>query len=187
MFFFLDLCPILELFLRMETGNKKIQTFEEILFHLNEWYKEENPNKENDLSILKTMKLLFFVSGADAESHLFDVFDKFQAWQYGHVEADIYNAYSERSGNFDNFTLDRNSLIFKKGEYQPANSSFSEKIKGNIQKLRDENPDLISYDAFRLVEISHSYISWDIYYNKLNKRYEDMEIEMLRYEPKYYR
>lgn len=164
----------------------KIEVFEEILFHLNEWYKEQNPNKENDLSILKTMKLLFFVSGADAKSHLFDVFDKFQAWQYGHVEADIYNAYSERSGNFDNFTLDRNSLIFEEG-YKPEGSSLSEKIKENIQILKDKNPDLISYEAFRLVDISHSYLSWDIYYNKLNKRYEDMETEMLRYEPKYYR
>lgn len=169
------------------SGIDKIKVFEEILFHLNEWYKEQNPNKdkENDLSVLKTMKLLFFVSGADSENHLFDIFNKFQAWQYGHVEADIYSAYSEKGGNFDNFTLDRNRLIFR-DEYQFEGGSFSEKIKGNIQILKDENPDLISYEAFRLVDISHSYLSWDIYYNKLDKRYEDMEIEMLRYEPKYY-
>lgn len=164
----------------------KISIFEEILYHLNQWYEEVNPEKENDLSILKVMKLLFFVSGVDSENHLFDVFDKFQAWQYGHVEAGIYNAYSEKSGNFGNFTLDRNRLEFKEG-YQPGSNSFSEKIRTNIERIKKINSDLISYDAFRLVDISHSYLSWDIYYNKLNKRYEDMEKEMLKYEPKYYR
>lgn len=167
------------------TENNKIQVFEEVLYHLHSWYKEKHPDKENDISILKAMKLLFFVSGADTENNLFNVFD-FQAWQYGHVEADIYNAYSEKKGDFDNFKLDRNKLIFKDG-YEPKDNPFSEKIKGNIQKLKNENPDLIYYEAFRLVDISHSYLSWDIYYNKLNRRYEDMEKEMLTYEPKYYR
>lgn len=167
------------------TENIKIQVFEEVLYHLHSWYKEENPDKENDISILKAMKLLFFVSGADTENNLFDVFD-FQAWQYGHVEADVYNFYSERKGVFENFTLDRNKLTFKDG-YEPKDNPFSEKIKGNIQKLKNENPDLIYYEAFRLVDISHSYLSWDIYYNKLNRRYEDIEKEMLTYEPKYYR
>lgn len=166
--------------------NEKISVFEEILFHLNEWYQEKNPGKENDISILKAMKLLFFVSGADTENNLFDVFNRFQAWQYGHVEADIYNFYSERKGVFENFTLDRNKLTFKEG-YEPKDNPFSEKIKGNIQKLKNENPDFIYYEAFRLVDISHSYHSWDIYYNKLNKPYENMERKMLIYEPKYYR
>lgn len=165
--------------------NNKIQVFEEVLYHLHSWYNEKYPDKENDISILKAMKLLFFVSGADTENNLFNVFD-FQAWQYGHVEADIYNAYSEKKGDFDNFKLNRNKLIFKDG-YEPKDNPFSEKIKGNIQKLKNENPDFIYYEAFRLVDISHSYLSWDIYYNKLNKRYEDMEKEMLKYEPKYYR
>ncbi|ATA90596.1 hypothetical protein CGC58_05890 [Capnocytophaga stomatis] len=164
----------------------KIQVFEEILCHLDEWYKEQNPGKENDLSILKVMKLLFFVSGADSENHLFDVFDKFQAWQYGHVEADIYNMYSEKKGDFSDFSIDRNKLIFKEN-YKPKANSHSEKIKINLEKIKVINSDLISYDAFRLVDISHSYLSWDIYYNKLNKRYEDMDKKMLTYEPKYYR
>lgn len=165
--------------------NNKIQVFEEVLYHLHSWYNEKYPDKKNDISILKAMKLLFFVSGADTENNLFDIFD-FQAWQYGHVEADIYNFYSERKGVFENFTLDRNKLTFEEG-YEPKDNPFSEKIKGNIQKLKNENPDFIYYEAFRLVDISHSYLSWDIYYNKLNKRYEDMEKEMLKYEPKYYR
>lgn len=168
-----------------ESQNVKIQCFKQIVYELHRWWIEENSDKENDLNITKVMKLLFFVSGADSKNHLFDVFDKFQAWQYGHVEADVYSFYSEKDGAFGNFTIDRNRLVFK-DEYPLESDSFSEKIKNNIQILKDKNPDLISYDTFRLVDINHTYYSWDIYYNRLNKRYEDMEIEMLRYEPKYY-
>ncbi|EKB59439.1 type II toxin-antitoxin system antitoxin SocA domain-containing protein [Bergeyella zoohelcum] len=166
--------------------NTKIQVFEEVLYHLNSWYKEKNPEKENDISILKAMKLLFFVSGADVENNLFDVFNKFQAWQYGHVESDIYNFYSRNNGKFFSIELDRNTLRIKEN-YTPKNGEYSEKIRTNIERIKEINSDLISYDAFHLVDISHSHLSWDIYYNKLNRRYEDMEKEMLKYEPKYYR
>jgi len=78
----------------------KIAAFEYVLYKLNEWYKDNNGEKENDLSILKAMKLLFFVSGVDMANNLFDTFDRFQAWQYGHVEADLYNQYSQKKGDF---------------------------------------------------------------------------------------
>ncbi|MFJ1438149.1 hypothetical protein ACILPE_00235 [Capnocytophaga canimorsus] len=170
----------------MSDPNKiKIQVFEEILYHLNEWHKEQNPGKENDLSILKVMKLLFFVSGADSENHLFDVFDKFQAWQYGHVEAEIYDYYYKNEGRFENLTLNRKTTDFSNTAI--INSNFSQKISKNVNKLKEENIDLISYEAFRLVDISHSYISWDFYYNKLNKPYQDISEDMLKYEPRYYR
>lgn len=171
----------------MEVKNKIIY-FEEVLYHLYEWYKEKNPEGEdNDLSILKVMKLLFFVSGVVKSDNLFEIFDKFQAWQYGHVEADIYNDYFRREGVFENFRIDRNKLEKTNYHYSPNNNDDSKKIKKSIDELKKENPDIISYDAFRLVDISHSYHSWNIYYNKLKKRYKDMEKEMLIYEPKYYK
>ena len=37
----------------------KIAAFEYILYKLNEWYKDNNGEKENDLSILKVMKQNF--------------------------------------------------------------------------------------------------------------------------------
>ena len=64
----------------MDTTSK-IAAFQYILYKLNEWYKDNNGEKENDLSILKAMKLLFFVSGVDTEKHLLSTFDNFQAWQ----------------------------------------------------------------------------------------------------------
>ena len=59
----------------MDKNLTKIAAFEYILYKLNEWYKENNPTQENDLSILKAMKLLFFVSGVDTEKHLLSTFD----------------------------------------------------------------------------------------------------------------
>lgn len=91
----------------------KINAFEQVVYYLSQWWKERNPEKENDLGILKVMKLLFFVSGADKENNLFDVFDNFQAWQYGHVEADIYNYYSDNKGEFSFFTINRFKLELK--------------------------------------------------------------------------
>ena len=173
----------------MNEMSLKIDYFEEVLYHLNEWYKEKNPDKQgNDLSILKVMKLLFFMSGAVEKNDLFDTFNKFQAWQYGHVEADIYNYYFQQDGVFVNFKIDRNKLQNIIPDYLPnINDDISEKIEKNINKLKEENPDLISYNAFRLVEISHSYHSWDMYYNRLQKRYEDIDKKILIHEPRYYK
>ena len=91
----------------------KIVAFEYILYKLNEWYKDNNGEKENDLSILKAMKLLFFVSGVDVEKNLLSTFDNFQAWQYGHVEADVYKEYSKVDGNLSCLKIDRNKTIFE--------------------------------------------------------------------------
>lgn len=106
----------------VEKRNKlieKLYAFECIVWKLLEWYKEANPDKEdNDLSILKVMKLLFFVSGVDKENHLFDVFDRFQAWQYGHVEADIYDYYSTMNGKFRYCTIDRNHTVFHANPFE---------------------------------------------------------------------
>lgn len=98
-----------------EKMNIKIEAFKEVVMELLKWWLEGNPEKkidDNDFSILKVMKLLFFVSGADIENHLFDVFD-FQAWAYGHVEADIYDYYFAMRGDFGEFVIDRNKVTFK--------------------------------------------------------------------------
>ena len=60
----------------MNENLTKIAAFEYVVYKLNEWYKENNPTQENDLSILKAMKLLFFVSGVDIANNLFDTFNR---------------------------------------------------------------------------------------------------------------
>ena len=158
----------------MNTSNNKLVTFEYVLYKLNEWYEEMNPDKkgtgENDLSILKAMKLLFFVSGVDMANNLFDTFDRFQSWQYGHVEADLYNQYSQKKGDFNYLEISRERTILKEKAFTMLNESnylpkeLKSKIDDNIEKLKEKNKELINYPAFELVNLSHAYHSWDIYY-----------------------
>ena len=180
----------------MDKNLTKIASFEYVVYKLKEWYEEMNPNKkkteENDLSILKVMKLLFFVSGVDIANNLFDTFNRFQAWQYGHVEADLYNQYSQKKGNFSNLEISRERTILKGktltelDESNPLPKELKSKIDDDIEKLKEKNKELINYPAFELVNLSHAYHSWDIYYNKLKKPYTDMDKSIIINEPKYY-
>lgn len=175
----------------MNENLTKITAFEYVLYKLNEWYKENNPTQENDLSILKAMKLLFFVSGVDIANNLFGTFNRFQAWQYGHVEADLYNQYSQKKGNFNYLEISREKTILKLSLTEFIESiSLPDKLKSKIDKdieeLKKKNNELINYPAFELVNLSHAYHSWDIYYNKLKKPYTDMDKSIIINEPKYY-
>ena len=175
----------------MNENLTKITAFEYVLYKLNEWYKGNNPTQENDLSILKAMKLLFFVSGVDIANNLFGTFNRFQAWQYGHVEADLYNQYSQKKGNFNYLEISREKTILKLSLTEFIESiSLPDKLKSKIDKdieeLKKKNNELINYPAFELVNLSHAYHSWDIYYNKLKKPYTDMDKSIIVNEPKYY-
>ena len=175
----------------MNENLTKITAFEYVLYKLNEWYKENNPTQENDLSILKAMKLLFFVSGVDIANNLFGTFNRFQAWQYGHVEADLYNQYSQKKGNFNYLEISREKTILKLSLTEFIESiSLPDKLKSKIDKdieeLKKKNNELINYPAFELVNLSHAYHSWDIYYNKLKKPYTDMDKSIIINKPKYY-
>ena len=175
----------------MNENLTKIAAFEYVLYKLNEWYKENNPTQENDLSILKAMKLLFFVSGVDIASNLFEIFNRFQAWQYGHVEADLYSKYSQLNGKFNYLEISREKTILKLSLTEFIESiSLPDKLKSKIDKdieeLKKKNNELINYPAFELVNLSHAYHSWDIYYNKLKKPYTDMDKSIIVNEPKYY-
>jgi hypothetical protein len=166
----------------------KIAAFEYVLYKLDEWYKVNNSEKENDLSILKAMKLLFFVSGVDIANNLFDTFNRFQAWQYGHVEASLYSRYSQLNGKFEHLEISREKTTFTElidGNSLPEKLKL--KIDNDIKVLKEKNNELINYKASRLVNLSHAHYSWDIYHNKLNQPYTDMDIRIITNEPKYYK
>ncbi|MRJ07391.1 DUF4065 domain-containing protein [Ornithobacterium rhinotracheale] len=168
---------------------EKISAFEYVLYQLNEWYKESFPGKENDISILKAMKLLFFVSiikNRDKED-LLDLFDNFQAWTYGPVEADIYSSYRDLNNiKINRFCL---NITNKKSieDWSKTNPIWTNKIDESIDSLKIENKEILGYDAFTLVEISHYYSSWDFYYNVLEDSHSSMNTEIIRNERKYFR
>ena len=177
----------------MDKNLTKIAAFEYVVYKLKEWYEDMNPKKketgENDLSVLKVMKLLFFVSGVDTKKHLLDTFDNFQAWQFGHVEADVYKEYSKEDGTLPYLKIDRNKTFFKEKIDKDSileDNDIKEYIDFCIDKLKSINKNFINYDAFRLVELSHSYLSWDTYYNKWKKPYTKIDKNIIVYEPKHY-
>lgn len=167
------------------TGKKKI-LIEYIIYKLIEWYRENYTRKngvdltveefniqENDFSKLKIIKLHFFVVAVQADSNsLLDVFNRFYALPYGHVELDVYDAIQD---GLDYFEID-NATICIKGvqSWDEASSMFSSLLVGQeehqsevdraIEKLKGINPDFINYTAFDLVELSHLWLSWRVAY-----------------------
>ena len=153
--------------------NLKIRAFEYVLFKLKEWYKEVNNisndalfNRNNDLSILKVVKLNFFVAANEKE--LLDTFDKFYAMPLGHVESDVYDHIKCNSGELTEFVISPSKTIVKENfvdqlseaSYADLNAPVKALIDNSVSLLQEQNGDLINYPGFQLVELSHLWFSW---------------------------
>lgn len=164
----------------------KIKAFEYVVLKLRDWNEECSCKEE--LTQLKVMRMLFFVSGVNTKDHLFDIFDNFQAWQYGHNEGDIYKALRENKGEFSCFRLHISGITF----YRECEDAFLQtvpawvktKIDTAVDALKSGNKGLICCDAFVLLDIDRSYVSYDAYYNKWKESYTKMDKNLLIYEDK---
>lgn len=158
------------------TSTKKILCFEYLIYSLNKWYKELNPNDENSLeqfSRLKSLKLLFFASAVNASSNvklgLLTVFDNFYAMQHGPVESDIYNAMVRSETQIFDFT-DRPTKLKNAGIklndelFSELDSDDKELIDNAIETLKEKNNILVLKKPFDLVDISHKWNSWKVAY-----------------------
>jgi uncharacterized phage-associated protein len=152
----------------------KLYYFEYTINGLLEWYVECGRNEDqNDLSILKTLKLLFFVSAVNAEADnkktlLDTTFDNFVAMPFGHVESSIYNDIKERGGLLEYFRINNIKTEREKkfSNVAGADREILKEIDTYIRKLKEKNSELILQSAFDLVEISHLWYSWQINYKK---------------------
>lgn len=147
----------------------KLLTTKYILLKLGDWFYELNPNrKDNDLSVLKTLKLIFLLSTIEKEKidkNLLDLGFTFKAMPYGPVETDVYNAYQDGKLNIiSNKGLDYNSL--KEISFDSIDSNTIDIIDRNISLLKNENYYLISNSASYLVDLTHLYDSWKDNFNK---------------------
>lgn len=155
----------------MATDNLKIKAFEYLQIRLIEWFDESvNFKVENDISTLKALKLLFFVSSVgtvkDSVETLLDTpFNKFVAMPYGHVESEIYDAM--KKGEIINIKIDNSKTIIENSE---AILMLSEDIKSKIdfavESLKKANYKIINFSSFELVELSHKWFSWKKNYQK---------------------
>lgn len=174
--------------------NKKLLAFEYFVYQLHKWYSEVFGNTEkNDLSTLKVLKLLFFVSAVntkkESENALIDViFNKFSAMPYGHVESEIYDFI--KRGQVQNITLtNSSSSIINSQEILKLESDYKSIIDNNIELLKNINFDLIKYSSIDLVELSHRWYSWQKNYKiALNKKSfsQNIPLEDIKEEIKVY-
>jgi len=152
----------------------KIPSFEYIVFQLIDWYKEAHGiednrdfNQKNDLSILKVIKLSFFVVANKHES-LLPIFNNYYAMPLGHVESDIYNHIRLTNGDFTAFIISPSGTIIKdefldslsEGNFIDIETHIKSAIISSILTLKNSNPNLIKYTGYQLVELSHQWYSW---------------------------
>lgn len=124
-----------------------------------------NP-EENDFSVLKVMKLLFFVSAIKSNqkpySDLVESVFKFNAMPYGHVESNIYSIIRNKEGILNYFKIDnrKTTLIESQFNFGILDPSILGYIRDSFEELMNTNPKLISFKAFELVDLSHLWYSW---------------------------
>lgn len=159
----------------MQNPQDRILAFEYVLSQLLEWQMEEKSEGENDLSILKSLKLLFFVSASQSKSNensilIDEVFNKFVAMPYGHVESVVYTYICENDGNLNYYKIDNRKTTLKDQEdisqlKDLIGKALVKEIDKSINFLKIVNPRLILMSAFELVDLSHAWYSWQLSYN----------------------
>ena len=107
--------------------------------------------QRRSLTSLKLQKLLYLAQGW---SYVWDnrplFHDEFEAWQYGPVNAEVYN-YFKRFG--------RNEIP----EYEGLNSRMDKDSRETLDAVWDK---YCSYSAFELVELTHRQEPWKNAYNR---------------------
>jgi hypothetical protein len=182
----------------LSADEKKILYFEYILSKLLEWYEHSKGAKfPNDFSILKSLKLLFFVAAASSkikeESLLLNnVFNDFVAMPYGHVESNLYDLIRRVQGDLTKYHVDNKELVEKENvEWNDLitelNPEILKEIVEAINYLRIQNSNLVLLSPFDLVNLSHAWHSWKSHYNKAlrnNAKSEKIPTKVIETEDK---
>ncbi|WP_428231103.1 hypothetical protein [Flavobacterium sp.] len=163
----------------------KIDATKYILLKLCDWYFEINPskkqNRDNDLSILKALKLIFLLAPIKFNNNsLLSNGFTFEAWALGPVEVDIY-------ASKDQLYID---LLQKKVQYDELHDSLENIqidvlfLDNIVETLKSKNKYLINLSATQLVNLTHKYSSWITTYNSMNSKL--MQNELIITEEKFY-
>lgn len=148
----------------------KLLSTKYIFYHFSLWYEESVGNiHSNDLSILKTLKLIFLLSTINIDKqneNLLDFGFKFAAMPYGPVEKEIYDMYK---ANIISNLVGKDGLNFtaiRNENFESLPENLKKVIDSNIAILKSHNYYLISKTASYLVDLTHLYTSWENNYKK---------------------
>lgn len=145
--------------------NNKLLITKYILYKFSIWYGEiYGENDNNDLSILKSLKLIFLLATINSNKeneNLLDMGFEFTAMPYGPVEKEIYDSY--KNGLLED-VINKNGIKIDNLIDIINNNSLNEKdktvIDNNLILLKSYNYYLISKSASYLVDLTHKFSSW---------------------------
>ncbi len=162
--------------------SNKIVAFEYVVFRLLEWYSEKcvtGGSCKNDFSILKCLKLLFFVTAANTYKGkrsllLEEVFSDYYAMPFGHVESAVYEILRNQPELLECYVIDNQCTTVKDLDStlnlpKKLDSELKEEIDSSIRYLKSQNQALVCLSAFDLVDLSHHWYSWQHYYQRARR------------------
>ncbi|CDN74282.1 type II toxin-antitoxin system antitoxin SocA domain-containing protein [Elizabethkingia anophelis] len=153
---------------------EKILNTKYILTKLIDWYSDfYGDAATNDLSVLKTLKLIFLLStiNLDQENeNLLDYDYRFTAMPYGPVEIDVYDWCKDGTLNQIINKQGINTQELQKTDFTGINAEIQNVIENNISILKSENYYLITKSASYLVDLTHEFESWKNNYEKAIKK-----------------
>lgn len=142
-----------------------IEIFKNVVFQLRDWYIQkagisaEQFDENNDFSILKLIKLHFFVISINSENDDFLLEqNEFWAMPYGPVETTIYSQIRNNK-NFNEFILSNDKIKFSH-EKPFIDARIETLINNSISILLDLEPRLLYTDAGTLVDLTHKWHCW---------------------------
>jgi hypothetical protein len=170
----------------------KIQYFE---YFLTKLYNYLGQKDSNDLSIVKSLKLVFFLVNSvekpdvDHKYPLLEKFDNFYALPLGHVESDIYKAIKKiEDFKLNNFEITRFGTKLLNTDLSIISSDiYTDMIDSGFEQL--VKFDLINKTGNYLVNLSHCHSSWFKNYNialQNGKNSEKISVLDFNTEQKYF-
>lgn len=158
---------------------EKEQYFQYVIHKLLIWNKELKGSEDNDFSVLKLMKLLFFVSAASTTKDispngddLLNVFDNFHALPLGPVESDIYNILRTKKGLLDHYKIsykNTEKVDNINNTFYLTPDNYTNTIDKSIEYLKTQNFSLLRLTPYDLVNLSHLWYSWNEAKNRASK------------------
>jgi len=141
-----------------------------ILSQFLNWYGDSYGDFEsNDLSILKTLKLIFLLSTINTDKekeNLLDFDFKYTAMPFGPVEKDIYSWY--KNGDLSDIINKQgiNYINLLKNKFEGIDPDFRKVVDMNMLLLKSENYYLVTKSASYLVDLTHEFNSWKTNYQQ---------------------
>ena len=171
----------------------KLQCFEYLVHKILEWDMHNCGGAYRySLTKLKLQKLLFLVAASQAsnENHyLLSVFNNFYAMGNGPVESDVYNAMLNNKFRSIYFS-GRIMSVAEASPQESLESRYKFMVDSAFDFLLKQNPEIIKYNASRLVEITHKWYAWQAAISiadALGKGSVKMKMEDICSNTKFYR